>query len=50
MFAEDGYDLILGFRSNVAAAEKFKNKLLEKYSGQNQLIESPWCSICKLLY
>ena len=50
MFAEDGYDLVLGFRSNVAAAEKFKNKLLEKYSGQNVIIENHCYSICKLLY
>ena len=35
MFAEDGYDLILGFRENVSAAEKFKKELMEKYHGQN---------------
>ena len=35
MFAEDGYDLILGFRENVNAAEKFKKELMEKYDGQN---------------
>ena len=35
MFAEDGYDLILGFRENVSAAEKFKVQLLEKYRSQN---------------
>ena len=35
MFAEDGYDLILGFRENVSAAEKFKIQLLEKYRSQN---------------
>ena len=35
MFAEDGYDLILGFRENVSAAEKFKKELVEKYDGQN---------------
>ena len=35
MFAEDGYDLILGFRENVSAAEKFKIQLLEKYQSQN---------------
>ena len=35
MFAEDGYDLILGFRENVSAAEKFKKELIEKYDGQN---------------
>ena len=35
MFAEDGYDLILGFRENVTAAEKFKNQLLQKHGSQN---------------
>ena len=35
MFAEDGYDLVLGFRENVSAAEKFKIQLLEKYQSQN---------------
>ena len=35
MFAEDGYDLILGFRENVTAAEKFKNQLLQKHRSQN---------------
>ena len=35
MFAEEGYDLILGFRENVSAAEKFKKELIEKYGGQN---------------
>jgi len=39
MFAEDGYDLILGFRENVSAAEKFKVQLLEKYRSQNLKIE-----------
>jgi len=39
MFAEDGYDLILGFRENVSAAEKFKKELIEKYDGQNLKIE-----------
>ena len=31
MFAECGYDLILGFRENISAAEKFKSQLLDKY-------------------
>ena len=35
MFAEEGYDLILGFRENVTAAEKFKTQLLQKYKSQN---------------
>ena len=35
MFAEDGYDLILGFRENVSAAEKFKKELITKHDGQN---------------
>ena len=35
MFAEDGYDLILGFRENVTAAEKFKDQLLQKHRSQN---------------
>ena len=34
MFAECGYDLILGFRENISAAEKFKSQLLDKYQSQ----------------
>ena len=45
MFAEDGYDLILGFRSNVQAAEKFKNQLLEKYKDQNVIMETMGASM-----
>ena len=37
MFAEDGYNLILGFRENIVAAEKFKTHILEKYDSNNQL-------------
>ena len=37
MFAEDGYNLILGFRENIVAAKKFKNHLLEKYDSNHQL-------------
>ena len=47
MFAEDGYDLILGFRANVDAAEKFKNRLIEKYNDQNVIIENE-VKLCKL--
>ena len=35
MFAEEGYDLILGFREDINAAEKFKTQLLQKYEDQN---------------
>lgn len=35
MFAEEGYNLILGFRDNVDAAEKFKKHILEKYGSKN---------------
>ena len=30
-FAEQGYNLLLGFRENINAAEIFRNYLLEKY-------------------
>ena len=36
MFAAEGYNLILGFRENVEAAEKFKNHLLEKYGNATE--------------
>jgi len=39
MFAECGYDLILGFRENISAAEKFKSQLLDKYQSQTPKIE-----------
>jgi len=39
MFAEEGYDLILGFREDINAAEKFKTQLLQKYEDQNLKIE-----------
>ena len=42
MFAEEGYDLILGFRENINAAQKFKTQLLQKYESHNVKI------ICKL--
>ena len=36
MFAAEGYSLILGFRENVDAAEKFRNHLLEKYGNATE--------------
>ena len=46
MFAEDGYDLILGFRENVSAAEKFKKELIEKYDGQNVMTKYENYNVC----
>ena len=59
MFAFEGYSLILGYRENLDAAEKFKTHLLEKYGNDtscclknNRSFEEVWCAVkflCKFI-
>ena len=37
MFAKEGYDLVLGFRSNSSAAEKFRECIVQKYGVKVEL-------------
>ena len=37
MFAKEGFDLVLGFRSNSSAAEKFRECIIQKYGVKVEL-------------